>query len=532
MNFSGIQYEILARLRNTHVAYHFHILRTLADSENTYNAAMDKIRQISSRIETNPEQFSTLTDAMTDPDYAQLIGEIGEYDEDLASIAHNLLSAVEKEQRFARLKDEKFDLYLESLDELTEDDLFDAIKSGFVANATDEYGEPLQIPSDEEVSGAFLTQPTPTAKINATTLRTVLHQFATDSNLIADARGLRLRRVYIFGELDLNWMSVAFPLAFQGCAYTDSISADHLEVPALTFEECYFDSISHRAHSPGAINAAHLNVSGALRIWNSRDLGQLFIPDSKIGQFELRPPNDPSEDVTTFRTVMDGSEIGQLYFAPRDKTAGQYELPADISITRAEGETADIIDWLRGGQPRPAAFKRANRNGGAHERVWEAVAGALSRSGRKDDATRVRIAYRRFVNQSRLPLVRLLNWLFADVTVRYFHRPARALSFLALVFVVTWGTAFLFQDDLIQSPLANDTVPDSWLGELISSAAWSFMYALDSTFSPLSLGQIEVMWPSSVWLALSLALLKGIGVVLLGLFIGSATTLVSKRTSD
>lgn len=228
---------------------------------------------------------------------------------------------------------------------------------------------------------------------------------------------------------------------------------------------------------------------------------------------------------------MDDSHIGLLHVGAQGKTIAQNKLPKIIFIGRIEGNNSDIIDWLRGSQPRPPLFKRLSPEQGAHEHVWQAAADALSRNGRKDDSTEVRIEYHRFRSQSRFPLVRFLNWLFVDVTVRYFHRPARALSLLAFVFAVTWGIAFAFQDDLIQSPLANDTVPAGWLEAIVSSAAWSFMYALDSTFSPLSLGQIEVMWPNSVWLALVLALLKGIGVVLLGLFIGSATTLVNKRSA-
>lgn len=532
MGFDKIQYELLARLRNEHLAYHFDTLRALTSNSDEFDTALDKVREVSEQIDSDSEHSPTLTEVMSEPSYVHLIGQLFSVDKNLAAIVQNLLIPVEKEERLARLKDDDLESYFESLEEITEEDLVVAIENGLVVNANDEFGNPLEIPSDEDVSGSFLTPPTPTAKIDAAMLRRVLHHFATKDSLIPDARGLRLRRVVIVGKLNLNWMTMAFPLAFQGCAFTNWISADHLEISALYFEDCYFDPIFHRLKSSGAINAAHLKVSGALRVWNSRDLRQLFIPDSMIGQFELRPPNASDEAVASFRTVMDGSQIGQLYFAPRDEAAGQYKLPENISITRAEGDIADIIDWLRGGQTRPSALNRTMRDMGAHERVWEATADALSRSGQKDDATKVRISYRRFVNQSRPPLIRLLNWLFADVTVRYFHRPTRALSLLAIVFAITWGTAFIFQDDLVQSPLANDTVPAGWLEEIVSSAAWSFMYALDSTFSPLSLGQIEVMWPSSVWLALALAILKGIGVVLLGLFIGSATTLVSKRTSD
>lgn len=130
------------------------------------------------------------------------------------------------------------------------------------------------------------------------------------------------------------------------------------------------------------------------------------------------------------------------------------------------------------------------------------------------------------------PIARFFVWLFADFTVRYFHKPFRAIWLLVATFMVTWIVAFAFHDQLIKSPLANEPIPSDWLHEITSSIVWSFTYALDSSFSPLSLGQADTMWPGSIWLVLTLAVLKATSIILLGLFLAAVTNLVSKRGNN
>lgn len=520
---------ILACLRDLNMRFYFEVLISIASGPEDFEQTKEAVAEVSKNY--GDGLFAKLTDSLGTAEYRAFIDDLNDTDPTAAHTAQTLLETKEYEIRLARLKEKSVEQYLNELREVTADELIRAIVDGTVVNATSESGTPLPIANDENYSGTFLDHPTATASLDTGTLLQVLNHFSSPQNdIVASAQGLRLRQVVIRGSgLNLNWLRIPFPLGFQGCDFYAWVSADYLRVPWLSFENCDFTPRDHVMPTPsGALNAAHLEVEHELRFWKCRGISQLFIPDAKIGSFSLENQfagEGEGSSAGAFRTVIDGSNFGNLH-VPTVKTI-PLSLNQSLRVDRINGEYTAIERWLR--------------TSGAEAPVWDSIADALARSGRGDDASNLRIAYKRNRNSNtyqhprtgkpRNPIARFFVWLFADFTVRYFHKPFRAIWLLVGVFALTWVLAFAFHDQLIKSPLANEPVPAHWLQEQASALAWSFMYALDSSFSPLSLGQLQTMWPSSVWLVLLLAGLKSISIILLGLFIAAATNLVGKRSS-
>ncbi|NLA65680.1 MAG: hypothetical protein GX862_07110 [Leucobacter sp.] len=537
---------------------------------------IDQLRAFTKTLDNPLERLSKV---LQSSDYQSFLTQLNDVDADACAIAQNLLETREYELRLKQLKASSLDDYIDELRVVTEAELVQALTEGTIVNATDEFGQPLPIRSDEDFSGAFLESPTATAWLDSALLLQVLNAFSSpQSGLIANAQGLRLRQVVIGGsQLNLNWLQLPFALGFEGCDFYTWLSASYLQVPWLSFDRCDFSPRGQSAPTHGgALNASYLKVEHELRFSDCTGLAQLWLPDANIGSFSLGHPEGeqaPSgaadaADAGKFVSVIDNANFGELVvpaFAG-DREQVPFELTGSVDIKRIEGALSDIVRWLQ----------LTDADG----EVWEVVAEALTRSARADDAKYLRVAFKRHRNGAknllrplerqqaaqerhrqklerhherlrakakrkglpapaandlpnrlpRNPIFRVFVWLFADFTVRYFHKPFRAIGLLVVTFAITWVVAFAFHDQLIKSPLANDPIPANWLEEIGSTLAWSFMYALDSSFSPLSLGQLETMWPSSVWLVLLLATLKAVSIILLGLFLAAVTNLVTKRS--
>lgn len=470
-----------------------------------------------------------LTDLLQTRHYRKLLADISAVSDDLVPVVQALLERREYEERLRHIRETSPDDYVEELRVIQADELRAALVNGCVVNAHAFGYLPLEIPHDESVSGAFLHDPVPTALVDAHVLRDVLLEAARAPEAV-DPRGLRLSQVVVRGTLDLNWLDVPFPLGFNGCHFRGWLWLDNFRAPELTFDTCDFTASDNVGPYRGALNATRMSIERELRFFDCKGFDQLFLTESTLGYFHLRDPHNEAEPSASFRTILDDSKIGTLTFpsSPAEQKAGEtYILPDDIRIERVSGPLESITAWLRSSRPDTGDEDTPT---GASARVWDEVADALDRSGRADDATQLRIDYRRHRNSARNPVARFLTWLALDATVRYLHRPSRALRWFAGLFFVAWALAFAFHGHLVKSPLVSDPVPASWLSEMLSAGAWSFMYALDIMIVPLSLGQVDSMWPGSVWLAVVFAVLKGAGIILLGLFLGSVTTLISKRS--
>lgn len=516
------QQHILAVLRDLHMRFYLQTLSGLARDRADYEEQRDAIANVSG--DAALFVYPALTDLLKTPEYRAFIEELSNWEGDAALVAQTLLERREYEERLAFVRRERPDEYLGELRVIEPDELVTALTRGVIVNATDEYGDPLRIPADESVSGAFVHDPVPTARVDADVIRAVLVA-AASGQITPDPSGLRLRQVAIIGTLDLNWLTLEFPLGFQGCELRDWMWADNFTAPELTFDTCDFTP-ADRSSSRGAINAARIRIERKLRFWDCRGFAQLFLPGAQIGIFSLRTPHHADAAHHALRTVLDGAEIGTLFVPTDADDIGDYTVPGGIRIGSIDGSVADITHWLE--HMRVDAGSEADATPGAPARVWEECAAALERDGRAVDAKDLRINWRRHLRRQRWFLPRFFSWLTLDVTVRYLHRPQRAIWWFLGVLVATWALAFAFHGELMKSPLASEPVPASWLQELLSAAGWSFVYALDLTIAPLSLGQIQTMWPASVWLVLALAVLKGAGILLLGLFLASVTNLVSK----
>lgn len=514
--------QLLAALRDLSLPTSFDVVAELA--ENREEAA--EVRKLLAEYSSQHDDLYAHVDLaalLRTNEYHSFIDALNDESPAFALKVQTLLETKEYELRLAALKHRSLSEYVAELRLISEEELISAIQNGTVVNATDESGSPLPISSDEDFSATFIDAPTATAKVEAATLRRVLDAFSSaQGSLEFSAQGLRLRQVVILdGGLNLNWLRIPFPVGFQGCDFYAWISASYLQVPWLSFENCDFSPHQHRLRTNGgAINANNLEVEFGLRFWDCTGLGQLFIPDARIGSFSLSRNAVAVTEDTTIRTVIDGAHFGELIVpeVSDDSDASPFTISKGVSIDRVQG-TAKALHQLLTTQD-------------SSQEVWDEFADALARTGRPNDAVNLRIEYQRHKNSKRPWIARFVFWLFGDVSVGYFHKPFQVYRPLVAVFFITALLAFFFHSQLIKSPLANDPVPVGWLEEIGSRFAWSAMYALDSTFAPLSLGQIDTMWPSSAWLLLALAALKGLSLVFLGLFIGAATNLVSKKSNS
>lgn len=509
------QHHILAALRILNLRFYLKVLGGTSTDAADFDARRDTIAALSETDELLA--YPALTDLLNTAEYRKFIEELSEWGDDSALIAQTLLEQREYEERLAHIRRNDPDSYLDALHEIRGEDILAAIAGGSIVNATDERGEPLPIRHDEAVSGAFSRDPLPTARIDADVLRAAL-VVAASNQMTVDPRGLRLRQVAIVGTLDLNWLTLPFPLGFEGCALRGWMWVDNFTAPELTFDTCDFTALDNVSSHTGAINGSRMRIERELRFWDCRGFDQLVIPDAQIGIFSLRTPHREDEGEQGFRTVLAGTHIGRLRVPAEADGIGQYDVPPGIRIASVDGSVPDITEWLEHMGP-----------AGAPALVWEECAAALERDDRANDAKDLRINWSRHRRGQRWFVPRFFSWLTLDVTVRYLHRPERAIWWFLGVLLATWALAFAFHGELMKSPLVSEPVPASWLQELLSAGGWSLIYALDLTIAPLSLGQIETMWPSSVWLVLALALLKGAGILLLGLFLASVTNLVSKN---
>lgn len=518
----------LVVLRQLNMSFYLELMRSHYDDETSYDAGRELIAELSSReASADREAVPDLTDLLASREYRTFVQLLNETDSDAAAKAQRILETKEYEQRLSRLKDGQFEAYLDELRVVTESELVSALENGTIVNSYDDDGLPMPIRSDENYSGAFVDRPTATAWVDATLLTTVLNRFASaGSEATANAQGLRLRQVVIDGALNLNWLDCPFPLGFEGCHLRSWISADYLHVPWLSFDSCDFES--------GAFNAASIVVEHDLRFWDCRGLRQLFLPDARIGSFSPTNPTSRKKltESETQRTVIDGATFGQLFIPAVDGNEIRLEISRSVRIETVKipgDETpaavaAHVFEWLTRSETAAKALQPD---------VWMQVEGALRRSNFSAAATEFGVKAADHMTR-RQGFGGLVKRIVLRNTVRYFYDNMRALWFLLGLFIAAWIAvlciALFAPDQLVQSPLANEAlVPQGWLVTVADKIVWSFLYAIDLVLAPISLGLASTIWPVSIWLSLFFAVIKGVSILLLGLFVVGVTGLVEKR---
>ena len=461
--------------------------------------------------------------------------------------------------------------WADELRELTVDEVRDAIRFGTIANHRDVTGDLVEISWDEDYSGAFLDDPSPTARIDGDTLALVLRSYAGLSRGDTlgqdvhefDPRGLRLRQVLVVagasGTVNLGRLDLPFSIGFQGCIFDGWFNANQSELPGLSFDTCLFVG-----RDPSLL-LDKARIDGDLRFFNCEGLRQFFAPGATLGSFDIRsdgillPPGGRSE----FRTVLSGARIGCLIL---DGDADPHKvMPAgacaglgvdQISLGSSDaGRTLDpswkaewVAKWLSGGTPpsrwRPLGSWGPGATHPHHRTAWWTLSEAMSRAGYEslsprglaylDQGMQLRLLAERHRDSKLTFLPRFLRWLSLDVGVGYFTANVRALRWLVCVWLVVSVLAWLSIHDLWRGPDWSggaSGAPDGPLEAGISGVGWAFAYGLNFVVSPLDLG-FGTVWPTSIGLLVAFAALKLLAIGLFGLFIVGISGIVSRTSSN
>lgn len=125
--------------------------------------------------------------------------------------------------------------------------------------------------------------------------------------------------------------------------------------------------------------------------------------------------------------------------------------------------------------------------------------------------------------------------IFLGYTVRYFYENTRALRFILALWAIAWAfmltISLVAPETLTASPLANEyEYQERWVQSILDAAGWSLLYSMDLVFSPLSLGQTESFWSSIPIINIIFAIIKGISLLLMGLFLTGVTHITDKNS--
>lgn len=539
---------ILSALRKDRMGIFVQYISHISHNNEEYRNYLDFIRKTSTEIEEkygSPIHPDVLKFTKSDEGSA-LLDDLEKFQNNLSQELINYIDINYQEHHFRELKKKSFEKYVEALPVITEDQVFEALAAGYIVNCRDIRGGHLPIRSDENYTGAFMDTPIATAKISAETLASAIIKVCSgEAEIEVNPKGLRLHQVMVVGTLDLNWIDCPFPLGFEGCSFTSWIWLDYLKVPWISFEFCDF---TQQDGHLGAINASGLQVENDFRLLDNQGLGQLFLPDSSIGIFS---PRDQDETIADFgrnyeessaqdadvRVVLEEAVIKKLYLSLDSRNyfklgnkAGQYHIEA-IKLTiedgiKPEDKAKKVVDWL------------FSDNGGKTYDVNEAVAkefeDALYRSGYQELSKEFGIRISELISKTE-GAKGLLKRIFLGQTVRYFYENTRALWFILALWAIAWTfmltISLVAPETLTASPLANEyEYQERWVQSIPDAAGWSLLYSMDLVFSPLSLGQTESFWSSIPIINIIFAIIKGISLLLMGLFLTGVTHITDKNS--
>ncbi|MFC6352682.1 hypothetical protein ACFP6B_02060 [Rothia nasimurium] len=543
---------LLAILRSERFAVFLQFISSTSKTKEEYNQAKDFVCETAKNLESNygniihPEIFTIINT----PEGSDLLRELDSFQENLAQELINYINIKHREQYLRKLKNKSHKEYLAALPEITEDEIYEALVEGLIVNCLDITGNNLPIRSDENYNGAFMDTPIATAKISAETLASAIIKACNGgAEIEVNSKGLRLHQVMVVGTLDLNWLECPFPLGFEGCSFTSWIWLDYLKVPWISFEYC--DFTCHGGYSDGkagAINATGMQVENDFRLLDNQGLGQLFLPDSSIGIFS---PRDQDETATDFeinygnssahdsdmRVVFEEATFKKLYLSLESRNyfklgnnAGHYHIEA-IELTNEDDQKPKLtaektVNWLFSEDD--GKTYKVNRS------VAKEFEDALYRSGDQDISKEFGIRIAELISKSE-GAKGLLKRIFLGYTVRYFYENTRALWFILALWAIAWAVmltiSLVAPETLTASPLANEyEYQERWVQSILDAAGWSLLYSMDLVFSPLSLGQTESFWSSVPIINIIFAIIKGISLLLMGLFLTGVTHITDKNS--
>ena len=537
--FTNLVLDILVSLQRLNMKFYLETAYTLVDS--------DELDTLEARVQERADGYPYLYDvecpvdlmeAMEDWEYAELICAISERNTDLAETIDRILSKQRRQQELSAIRKCSYEEYLESLPLVSSSQIADAIRSGLLVNSEDERGNLKGIRTDEDVSGAFLYKPIATARVKASTLVSVLSNFCSPSTAeVADPKGFGITQVLIQGELDLNWIKSPFPLRFEGCEFDSSVWADSFSAPALSFDTCNFTNLGYLISSKyGSFNATRMRIKDKLRFFDCINLGQLFLLDCHIGSFiPLADVFDEKKIGHPCRIVINGTRFDELEISDRS----QFEFGfgehlenvkvGSVDIAIEEDDRSDesaqakfLLNWLDSRKPNK---KRADSDR-LSPLVIDEFEDSLHRAGKVGVSRRFGILSAEYQTGFE-GVTGFFKRLILGTTVQYFYNNLRAVWILLGV----WGLAYVIVVSLSYvsgaysvSPMAsNASIPQTWMSCGYNRFVWALLYSMDLVFSPLSLGQTQVLWPTSSFVALVFAAIKGVSLALFALFVTGVT---------
>lgn len=543
---------LLAILRSERFAVFLQFISSTSKTKEEYSQAKDFVRETAKDIESkygniiHPEIFTIINT----PEGSDLLKELDSFQENLAQELINYINIKHREQHLRKLKNESHKEYIDALPEISENEIYEALVEGLIVNCIDVTGNNLPIRSDENYTGAFMDTPIATAKISAETLAAAISKACNGgAGIEVNPKGLRLHQVMVVGTLDLNWIDCPFPLGFEGCSFTSWIWLDYLKVPWISFEYC--DFTCHGGYSDGkagAINATGMQVENDFRLLDNQGLDQLFLTDSSIGIFSPRAQDETATDFgrnheessahdSDIRVVFEEATFKKLYLSLESRNyfklgnkAGHYHIEA-IELINEEDQKPKLtaektVNWL------------FSDDDGKTYKVNKSVAkefeDALYRSGDQEISKEFGIRIAEIISKSE-GSKGLLKRIFLGQTVRYFYENTRALWFILALWAIAWTfmltISLVAPETLTASPLANEyEYQERWVQSILDAAGWSLLYSMDLVFSPLSLGQTESFWSSVPIINIIFAIIKGISLLLMGLFLTGVTHITDKNS--
>ncbi|MDO4655791.1 hypothetical protein [Actinomyces sp.] len=482
---------------------------------------------------------------MDDWEYADLVCAISECDADLAKTIDRILSKQRRQQELSAIRECSYEEYVQSLPLISPAEIADAIRNGLLVNSEDEHGNMNGIRTDEDVSGAFLYKPIATARIEASTLVSVLSKFCSPSTAeVANPKGVGITQVLIQGTLDLNWINSPFPLRFEGCEFDSSVWADGFSAPALSFDSCNFTNLGYLISSEhGAFNATRMRIKNKLSFFDCINIGQLFLLDCHIGSFiPLSDVFDEEKIGHPCRIVINGTRFDELEISDRS----QFELGfgkhldnvkvGSVDIVVEENDRSDedsqakfLLNWLDSRKP----SKRRADSDRLSPLVVAEFEDSLHQSGKVGLSRRFGILSAEYQTGFE-GVTGFFKQLILGTTVQYFYNNLRAVRILAGVWVIAYvivvSLSYASGAYSVSPMVSNASIPQAWMSCGYNRFIWALLYSMDLVFSPLSLGQTQVLWPTSSVVALVFATIKGMSLALFALFVTGITGITNRRS--
>ena len=535
--------DILVALERLDLQLCFDVIREIANSEDEFDLLKYGVQNRSEELRSlNDDEFPVdLTEEMDDQDYVKLVQEIDSVNPNLASKIDRVLYAQRLQQELSIIRNESYDEYLQSLPLISSSQIADAIRRGLLVSSEDELGKAEGRRTDEDCSGAFPGVPLATARVEASTLVSVLSKFCSPATYeIADPKGLGISQVLIQGELDLNWINSPFPLRFEGCEFDSSVSADGFSAPALSFDTCTFTSLGYSfASEPelGGFNATRMHIKNKLSFFGCINVGQLFLLDCRIGSFiPLSDVFDEGNIGHHCRIVLSGTKFDELEVSEYSKFKAGFGSHlkgvrlGSIAVYPEEGEDDSeyLLQWLDSQN----LDGRPTRKAELDVLVSDEVEDSLRRSGNSELARQFGIKAADYQTRFEGVIGVLKRW-FLGSTVRYFYDNLRAIWMLVGLWVLTYlivlGLSYIPEAYKVSPSVANAEIPFGWISSGYNRFVWALLYSLDLVISPLSLGQTQILWPSCALVALLFSIIKGLSLAFFALFVTGVTGVTSRR---